>query len=1008
MRKILKKASLALVLSLAVAAMTPAAKSSMAASNVKTFTYAEQLSGRKVTEAQMDVGEKLDLRFIGVSDYTNYDWSWTSSNESVAVVDRGGVITALSEGVTRIRLVVGDESKYTSDGVIVYVGSNHEVVLGTSANNTFTSKKMEVKGTMDLNYYGFTGDSSKYFCKWTSTDPTIASVTKDGIILAKREGLTVIQLSLINLYKDEVIDAVPVVIQVGGNTVVTATPVPTATPTSTPTPTVTPVPTKVPTATPTATPYPCLPTSTPVPTTTPTVTPEPTTAPASYRVTVESDTVLLVNFSRPVDYEREDIELYKVITYGTYTVESLYDDIDKVELSKDGTQLRIYSDSIFENATYNLKIDGDTNGTKFIVNIGTPNELVVTYECLGKEGKAYACETEDDYLDIPINLSFKLLYGNIDVTETYSSNGSISYSIISSDDKYNIDIDGDSIYFTNPGWGYFLASYTFQDDKGNDRELTHRFKIEAKDIGNYTIEKYPVEWTIVAEDFDGKIDWENPVHSIVAGDDDMKFVAKFSDNYGNTYVTDDCGADEANGIYSITDETQLFAKKGYSVRFSSDSTDFVILDDGGIFTYQQVKNPVVKLDLVYENDYGDEKTSNITVWQFTIRKERELNKIVASESSVTLATNALEGYEERFCEADIEIEMYDQYGDIWTGDFDFELSCTNNSKVDKALGSDDVASLDEETGILHINAKGIKELVGSSTSSITLRIKEIESNATTTVSVKLRTPATSNQMIKVDEDDWSIAAEDVAITFDKENQYNITQEAVIELFQVSTNGIEVGLVDSNLIHLLDDKNPDFKKVDEYEVGHYYVVITGPDGKVVPVADNTFSDLGAWIDEDESCIKINLTARESGMMLEFLDSGKYTAKVYKVTKISSTKAVTDPDSVTFTVTDELKDIAYKTKRSGKTTLDGTSLESVKEIVDELLIFTIDGTTWSDMDAEMIENVDYKPIGDEDDPDYIFIRSVEFAVPVDGKNANALTYRRVVKGINLSIRVGVDED
>ena len=118
MRKILKKASLALVLSLAVAAMTPAAKSSMAASNVKTFTYAEQLSGRKVTEAQMDVGEKLDLRFIGVSDYTNYDWSWTSSNESVAVVDRGGVITALSEGVTRIRLVVGDESKYTSDGVI--------------------------------------------------------------------------------------------------------------------------------------------------------------------------------------------------------------------------------------------------------------------------------------------------------------------------------------------------------------------------------------------------------------------------------------------------------------------------------------------------------------------------------------------------------------------------------------------------------------------------------------------------------------------------------------------------------------------------------------------------------------------------------------------------------------------------------------------------------------------------------------------------------------------------
>jgi len=990
MRKILKKVALALVFSLAVAGVAPAAKTTMAASTAKTFTYAEQTTGKKVTELQMKVGDKEDLKFIGVPDYTKYNWGWVSSNESVAVVDRAGVITARGEGVTCIRLVIGDESVYTSEGVIVYVGSKDEIRLGTSADKTFTSQVMNVRGTLDLNYYGFTGDASKYLCKWTSTDPSVASVTKDGVVLATKNGLTVIQLELINLYKDEVLYAVPVAIQVGGSAVA---------PTSAPTvPTATPKP--VATTTPTPTPYPWLPTATPAPTVLPTETPAPTVIPASYRVTVEADNCLLVSFSKAVEYDRSDVELHKVITIGSYSVEDAMD-ISKAELNEAGTELRIYANDVFENGVYNIRIGGETIGTKVTVNVGEVNKIVVSYECLGKPNVAYACEVEEDYIDIPVNLSYQLYYNNINVTETYANNGYIEYEIISASDEDEIDVDGDSIYFYKANERVVLrAVYNYENSAGKEKELaSSAIAIVAKDLGDYTIEFPQKEWTIVKEDSTAKIDWENPVHSVVAGEDGYKLVALIADNYGNLYATDDLGTDIAAGIYSIDDDSQLFAKKGYSVNFKAVSDDFVILEDGGLFTYQQVKRAVVALELAYTDDYGNDKTRNIGVWNIDILAERKLNKITASETAVTLATKALEGFEERFCEAEIDISLFDQYGEAWKGEYDLELSSTN-SDVDDALGGSDVAYLDGTT--LHINARDISA-VAPRASSVAFVVKEANSGASVKINVSLKTPTTASGEIVAT--NWSVEAKDVNITFKEDSKYNTTQEAVIEILQTSKNNVNVGLASEN-VYLLDTKSPKFDIKDDYTIGDYYVLITGPDGKVVERSANG-SGLGVWIDEKEHCIKINLTAPESGMMLEFLESGKYSVKVYKITNITTTRVVTDTESATFTVKDDTKDIAYKTKRNSKTslTVDGSDdLDSVKEIVAELMIFTINGSTWSDMTAEMITDVDYKIIGE----DYVFIRSVEFAVPVDGKDANALTYRREVKGINQSIRTGVDED
>ena len=62
MKKQFKKLSLALVFAMAVSLVAPAVRVVEAAVQ-KTFTYAEQVTGDKVTTLVMDKGEKVDLKF---------------------------------------------------------------------------------------------------------------------------------------------------------------------------------------------------------------------------------------------------------------------------------------------------------------------------------------------------------------------------------------------------------------------------------------------------------------------------------------------------------------------------------------------------------------------------------------------------------------------------------------------------------------------------------------------------------------------------------------------------------------------------------------------------------------------------------------------------------------------------------------------------------------------------------------------------------------------------------
>ena len=100
MKRFLKRTAFVIATAMVISNAAPAASSAYAAKN---FTYAYQ-NGGAVSALSMKTGEEVDLKFIGVSDYRNYSLKWTTSNPSVATVDKNGVITAVADGTTYMRL----------------------------------------------------------------------------------------------------------------------------------------------------------------------------------------------------------------------------------------------------------------------------------------------------------------------------------------------------------------------------------------------------------------------------------------------------------------------------------------------------------------------------------------------------------------------------------------------------------------------------------------------------------------------------------------------------------------------------------------------------------------------------------------------------------------------------------------------------------------------------------------------------------------------------------------
>ena len=985
MKKQLRKIALAAIFSMAAAMLAPAEQVALAAA--ATFTYAEQDSGDKVTTLFMDRGEKIDLKYLGVKNHTSYKKKWASSDEKVAVVDNNGLITALGEGTATIKLLVGDGKDYTSTGVLVHVGKTQEVTIGMAGKTEIKSCTLELGKSVALKANGIKDNvGDRYTFAWSSTDTSVAKVSNEGLLTAVAPGLAVVQLKVTKVSSGAVTEATPIAVLV------------TASGTSLPTNSPTPTPTKKPAATPT-------------PTLAPNVTATPTPIPSnsSYSTVVTSDRSVTLTFKEKVSYTASDVEFSQVIEYGTEDF-TISQNIESVELDITGKVMTVNLVDVMETGRYKVKVGSNDAGTTFAVTLGEPNRMELSYSCMGQENIAYAYN-DSIGIDVPVTLSYKLYYNNIEVTETYANNGYTSFEQVSPNYSDNIMFNGDQIYFYAPGVSTSIkGTYTYYTNSGREIVLPDTVTISAKAMSDFKITGV-ANWTIIKSDSTEKIDWNKTVNSVVAGENGYKVVALLKDSYGNYYSTDDRGVDKAKNIYSINDTDTLFALKNYTFSFNpSNDNNFYIDGVGNLYTYAAETRAGVYVTLYNSSEYSSGE-KNIGAWTFTILAESKLNSVVIEESNVTLLTQAVNN-EERFCETDVTIKLVDQYGNPWKGEPTLDVTASVTALNN---GASDVASISkglvDGEWILHINAKSIKSY-SPNTSSVTFTVKDYDTKKADSVKVLLRNPA-SNSSAGIVVGNWNVGMKEDIISYGNGNMADIGATAHIEIYQVSKNGgFNVGLFGGEGV---EDENGKSTRVKIQESadrsfnsncseGDIFVLVLGPDGKMVEEVHNV-SEVGVYQEADGS-VSVRVTPSNSEK-IEGLPEGKYTVRVTKINSISSNGYPNKlTKTTTFTVVDNTKDVtigATKNNRRTQTSVYSEYDDAWKDIVLELFDFNLGGTRWTTLTKDMITDIEVTPQGTSGISNGVYkIVSIEFEIPAEGEEK--ITYKKKLK-VNQTVYTGV---
>ena len=129
---------------------------------------------------------KTLIATVAPTNATNKALSWTTSNSSVATVSSSGVVTAKASGTATIKAAATDGSgKYSQCTVTVSVPV-------TSVTVSPTSTTMVVGNLKTLAATVYPSNATNKAVTWTSSIPSVATVSSSGLVTAKRTGTTII------------------------------------------------------------------------------------------------------------------------------------------------------------------------------------------------------------------------------------------------------------------------------------------------------------------------------------------------------------------------------------------------------------------------------------------------------------------------------------------------------------------------------------------------------------------------------------------------------------------------------------------------------------------------------------------------------------------------------------------------------------------------------------------------------------------------------------------------
>ena len=165
--KKLQKMLLSMFLCLSIVFTIPLVLPETAA--IRTVHAATQIRLNK-TQATLISGQTTTLKVSG----TTQKVTWTSSNKVIATVSANGVVSAKKKGTAIITAKVGSK-KYTCK-ITVETPVISKTAVSIIAGDRYTLK--------------VTGTTQKVI--WTSGNTSIATVSKNGLVIGKKKGVTVI------------------------------------------------------------------------------------------------------------------------------------------------------------------------------------------------------------------------------------------------------------------------------------------------------------------------------------------------------------------------------------------------------------------------------------------------------------------------------------------------------------------------------------------------------------------------------------------------------------------------------------------------------------------------------------------------------------------------------------------------------------------------------------------------------------------------------------------------
>jgi uncharacterized protein YjdB len=171
--------SILLMLTLVISLLSPAITVSAAATPMFSKTSQSILEGDTYT---INIKNKI----------AGADYTWKSSDKSVAKVSQKGIVTGLNKGTATIRCNVKTKAKsYTLECNVTVRKPAEELLISNKIDY------IKIGETYDLNQKLMPTGANEV-TNWTSSDPTILSIDKKGIITAKSVGMATITATTSN------------------------------------------------------------------------------------------------------------------------------------------------------------------------------------------------------------------------------------------------------------------------------------------------------------------------------------------------------------------------------------------------------------------------------------------------------------------------------------------------------------------------------------------------------------------------------------------------------------------------------------------------------------------------------------------------------------------------------------------------------------------------------------------------------------------------------------------